>query len=849
MSAGGVAVFFPPREKAQPRQEHPLWRLAERFTPSQGWPTLVLLWATLAIVAWTLTDPGWVATPGMTLIVLLAPLVGLALAKVRAPWPLLHLAGLAVGFLLVVWQTTSLAEDGPLGSRLQEVWHRMAQWYDAAVSGGISTDLLPFSLGLLAGFWLLAYFSAWAIFRRSNVWVAVVLAGTVMLTNLSFLPDQYASRFFLFVFFAMLLVVRVNMVQRHEAWRRSGVRFDPINNWLTMHATVWVSVLVLLIASFLPMRVYVSRTLADVWKFGRSPIERLEDDFARLFSGVPSRKNVTGRFFGRTLPFMGKISFGGEVVFWANSRYPSYWLSQTYSEYTSQGWRVGRTEPLEVRPEALPPASQDSLKRVPVEQTIQLTFASQDFLAGGNLDSVSRDIVVETLAPKEFVINIQDPSGDAALPEDLRAVAQELRQELRTPPRDFLESYISRILPKDLVLIGVSRAPDAQGVQAPRSVTLARKEPITPDVVSWEFTDRLEANETYTMVSYVSVATEEELRVAGTEYNSFIRDHYLQVPATLPQRVRDLAQEITRNAPTPYDKAIAIERFLRDPKNFTYSQDIEAPPQGVDGVDWFLFETKTGYSDYFGSAMAVMLRTVGVPARMAAGYAPGELEPQSGQRVVRDSDSHGWVQVYFPGYGWIDFEPTPAWPVHQRVLAESPTPDLSFGRETEEGYEEYPYDLFDPSIEGQFPDLSNLPVPQQESWWDPRAFAVPLAVVLGAIGILWAMVQLLWTRSLVAATPSERAYTKLSRLGALAGIRRRAHQTPIEYAMAVGSVIPAVSSAAQRIALAFAANRYGQRNESEQDERELDQAWKSIRGKLLARAFARLKRLGKGQGG
>ena len=194
-----------------------------------------------------------------------------------------------------------------------------------------------------------------------------------------------------------------------------------------------------------------------------------------------------------------------------------------------------------------------------------------------------------------------------------------------------------------------------------KRVYLTRQPPAEPDIVAWTLEESVEPEDGYQMNSFISRATKEDLRAAGTDYGGFIRDHYLQLPESLPQRVRDLAAEVTRDAETPLDKAFAVRDYLRGDA-FTYSRDIEKPPRGADAVDHFLFEAKEGYGDYFSSAMTVMLRAVGVPARLAAGYAAGEIPEGGGRRAVRDSDSHGWTQVYFPEYGWIDFEPTPKWP-------------------------------------------------------------------------------------------------------------------------------------------------------------------------------------------
>lgn len=108
-----------------------------------------------------------------------------------------------------------------------------------------------------------------------------------------------------------------------------------------------------------------------------------------------------------------------------------------------------------------------------------------------------------------------------------------------------------------------------------------------------------------------------------------------------------------------YDKAEAIAGYLR---TLPYTTNVPAPAYDADGVDHFLFNLGAGYSDYFGSAMAVMLRAVGVPARMAVGYGMGELDKE-GNVIVRDRNSHGWTEVFFPGYGWVEFEPTPG---HER---------------------------------------------------------------------------------------------------------------------------------------------------------------------------------------
>ncbi|MCI0437617.1 MAG: transglutaminase domain-containing protein [Chloroflexi bacterium] len=842
MSTRGVAVPYASEGGDRTRLGQ-LWELLQRYSPSQGWATLLLLLAALFIVGDSVLAADWVDAPGLQMTLALSAFTGLLLSKARLPWFLLLVVGLVVGFIVVVWQTSSLIEGEPLAEQVRVLWNRLATWWGAARGGGISNDLLPFTLVVLSAGWIIGFFASWFIFRRNNVWVGVVLMATAILTNLSFLPERFGSRFFLFMFFALLLVVRMTVINNHEQWRRTGVSFSPVGGWLTMHAAVWISVVVLLVAAWLPMNAIVSRPLADLWKTARSPVERVEDDFARLFSGIPSRKNTAGRLFGKTLPFIGKISFDGEVVFLADTPYPSYWLSRTYSEYTSQGWKAGEASPIEVGPELPTPGRSDSFKRQRIDQTVQLSFNSTDFLAGGSLDWISREGEVGALAPKTFVVDLYDPSGDAALPEELREAAVQLREVLDNPNPEtqFTESLIYRFLPEDLVPVNfVYSNNPVDNFERLVRVHIERKAPTTPDIISYSFNEELEENSLYAISSFVSLATDDDLRNAGTDYSGFVRDHYLQLPATLPQRVRDLALELTSNAETPLDKALAIQDYLREDGGFVYSQDIEAPPPTADGVDWFLFESRTGYSDYFGSSMTVLLRAAGVPARMAAGYAPGEFDEEVQRRVVRDFDSHGWVQAYFPNFGWIDFEPTPRWPVHQRSLLSGPGAEDVPDRLSSQTGADDPADAFDPSIErlGEGEEVFD---PLTDGGFERTAtsIAIPALIALGAVAGVWILGQTLWTMSLANASPVERAYAKMSRLGAMAGIGRRAQQTPAEYAAALGKAVPDISQSAQRIAAAFTGSRYGRRDADESQQQELEKAWRSMRGSLLARAIRR----------
>jgi transglutaminase-like putative cysteine protease len=149
-----------------------------------------------------------------------------------------------------------------------------------------------------------------------------------------------------------------------------------------------------------------------------------------------------------------------------------------------------------------------------------------------------------------------------------------------------------------------------------------------------------------------------KLRAAGTDYPEDIKQTYLQLPALDP-RIAPLAEQMTARRTTPYDKAAAMEIYLRS--KYGYTLDLKGKP-GNDPLAHFLFETRAGHCEYFASSMTVMLRTLGIPAREVNGFLPGEYNDLGGDYVVRASDAHSWVEVFFPGNGWITFDPTPDGP-------------------------------------------------------------------------------------------------------------------------------------------------------------------------------------------
>ena len=161
---------------------------------------------------------------------------------------------------------------------------------------------------------------------------------------------------------------------------------------------------------------------------------------------------------------------------------------------------------------------------------------------------------------------------------------------------------------------------------------------------------------TYTVVSRQVGVTEAALRgLAQTSIPEDIARRYASAPRTTA-RVRDLARSITAGATTDYDKVQAIERWMGE--HTTYSLNAPLAPSGVDVVDHFLFTSKVGWCEQIASSLAVMLRSAGVPTRLATGYVPGDWDPVTASYRVRERDAHAWTEVWFPSVGWVPFDPT-----------------------------------------------------------------------------------------------------------------------------------------------------------------------------------------------
>ena len=368
----------------------------------------------------------------------------------------------------------------------------------------------------------------------------------------------------------------------------------------------------------------------------------------------------------------------------------------------------------------------------------------------------------------------------------------------------------------------------------------AASRPRSPTCSPWNREDDSRQGDTYEALSAISIATPEDLRGAGSGYPKWVTDNYLQLPDELPARVIDLAKTLTEGIENPYDKGLAIADHLRG-YNQTFA--IPTPPLNVDAMDHFLFTQQAGYSDYFASAMAVLLRASDVPARLASGYAVGDFDQGTSSYLVTFADAHSWPEVFFPGFGWIPFEPSPG--LEPIVHGPPPPPELGLGEPLPDFFD--PFDEF-LDLYGD-PELFNLrdviQPPEETSITGVfRSVFIRIGLAIGALAGVVAAVLLLvflaWQAGFVGLPYTHGLYARMARLGAYAGIRPTRDQTPVEYAARLADGLAIGPEDAAAVAHGFAKVRYGARDLSEEERQQLQERWDALRGVLIGALVRRI---------
>lgn len=718
-------------------------------------------------------------------------------------------------FVLLV---AAVNQQTSLGDGIYTVFSRLLHWITDAANGGINQDDLVFTLLVASLFWFLGYNLAWHLFRVDRVWRAILPPALILVSNSIYYTGLADLDPYLigFTFLSLLLVVRSNLDAREWDWYVNGIRVPRRLRNQVFRVGALLALIVLVAAWAVPRRDIEDR-LQNFQEFMQSePLQQLSELWNRLFSSAETQGPTTADYYGGdSLQLGGAIRLGDETVFLVNAPQGRRYY---WRSRVFDNYDNGRWT-----------SAADTRLTDPESP---LTVQTEDYLPGARAP-VQQTFTMGLSASRLIYTAPQPLRVDLATRSDLRYVD--------APNLVAQDMLISVIRPMRVLYRGDS----------------------------------------YTATSLMTSADADQLKQAGTNYPQWVRDIYGSYIPSVTARTLQLATQIVADAKaeTPYDKAKAIESWLR--ANITYNESIPEPPRNQDAVDWVLFDYKQGYCNYYASAMVVMLRTMGIPARMAAGFAQGTWNADEDAFVVQERDAHTWVEVYFPGYGWVEFEPTaaqapisrgdefsvPVQPPTQPPPAPTVTPSLTPSptpTDTPEAPLENPTEETGPSLTPSLtatltPSPTATPViiptqppPLRPTQRDNLAFILPalgaaLLLLFVIVLVLGLLVFLYWWwewRGMKGLSPIARAYARLERYLGLIGIQLKPEQTPNERRQRIIRDLPAAEPSVTAIMRMYIQERYGPNRKASTPEtpqgQVADRAWTDARGNILQRWLRRV---------
>ncbi len=772
----------------------------------------------------TLEIAGW-AVDGD--VVLRVAIIGLFLGWLLSRSRFGELTALLVGSLYgvgAVFLMAALSLGLPFREALVAVLRRGNEWALDAVGGGINTDDLVLTMLIALLFWFLAYNCAWHVFRLDRVWRAILPPGLVLVANLIFYRGGETLDLQLFFFLLMALILIVRSNLDRREW-----------DWHLRGARVPAIVR----RQFATIGIALSLlSLFFAWGMPSRDLQDRLDEFQRFLASDPIQQaaELWNRLFA---PIEGEGSsttdyYGADLL--------------------HLGGAISLGDQIVFTVEAPPPPNRHYWRSRVYER-----------YSDGQWSPSAELRVTDRGAPVEILMDDEALGGRRLEIEQRFTVGASSSRIFYAAPQPLRIESEGRI---DLLFTD-KPANSSMNVSVVRPLKLLRQ------------------NESYRVSSLVSVASAQELRQASSAYPDWVSGVNLYVGAPNP-RVFELASEIVRRAgaANAYDRAKAIERWLRD--NIAYNETISAPPAGVDTVEWVLFDAKEGYCTYYATAMIVMLRHLGIPARLAAGFSQGTYDAELGRYQVREREAHTWVEVYFPGYGWIEFEPTAAEePIRREgdqleneadeaqrpepTATASPTPSNTpsptptvtpppspTARSSEEAKAlsqlqpsptrqasptppPSPTPLILPTVE---PPIS----PDAPPPLSPLQPLILIALVVILVLLILAIIALLlfwwWEwRGLGGLSPVSRAYARLERYIGLLGINMGATRTTLEKRRELQRRLPAAKEPIGAISDLYTIERYGAAERGPEQNKQYaesaEQAWYRTRGDILRRWLRR----------
>ena len=646
-------------------------------------------------------------------------------------------------------------------------------------------------MGLILMFAIAGVWTSWWLFRRHNGLVALLPTGTILAVEI--INDTSPGLgFFVVVWLAAAasVLLRLNFVALKESWRSRRLPHAADTGWTFGEVGVEATVAILAIA-FLILPPLSSSDISGALIPGV-----VHADLAHPFgigSGSGGGGGVGSIGYSETVRPGSQLKAKSQTVMRVSGDGPIYY--PYWRGIALAGW------------DGLQWYSIPSSQEVPVRQ--------QPLVAAGA--SIPRD----DLPSDSQRIQIHHTTFQVIVPEQTRSTA-------------FSSGEIISVNQPTTVRGIMTSQPTVPG-QLPALVNVAgdNVSPSTFDTVDQiRLTNRVRAPYTFSVTEAVPNAAVNELRGAGTDYPAWIAP-YISVyyqgriarGAGEDAKIAALAETIVHdaNATTPYDQARAIEAWFQDKEKngFTYTQAGSGKPaNGARPLDWFLFNSKKGLCQDFSSAMNVMLRMLGIPSRQMSGFGQGILDDKTHQYVVNAIDAHSWVEVFFPGYGWIPFEATPDGvnaPITRpatRELLNAPIPPSTDTTARPRPIPKEPLaDAGGSTSSGAFPNI-----------WRQALLAgggVLLVVILSI---------LLVVRWLLAVKDVPRIWRRLLFLGDRLKVPRHRGDTPQEFGGRLANVVPPLDQEVRRLAQLYTRASFRREGLSADELADARRAWQRIRG-------------------
>ncbi len=536
-------------------------------------------------------------------IAILGTIYGLALGQSRFSPLVAVVLALISGLFVILWQIGLTMGPGiPWLERVLSIAGRLETIITQLIRQEPVPDYLLFLVLMSILFWVLSVHAAYNLVRHAHAWRAALPVGLAILVMHTYDPNNRYGLPVLGVYFVLvlLLVAHVTYLRRRFQWEQNRVQTPPGTGAELSQAALVAALLLVAIAWSAPLITTPIPPLQQTWQKISQPWLVVRNRMSNMFVSLRATLGVVTDYYDQSMELGLGNTFGNNVVMTveAPGNPPPgvryYWRAWVYDHYADGNW-----------------ASSSASSHLVTPDNFDIPFPELGGRWGASFTFTSKVSITTLYAPSQLV-------------------------------------WASR----------------------PLRLSLTFNDDDSADLAALQSQEPLFAGETYRVQSSLSSATEAELRGAGREYPQWATDRYLQLPNEVTPRTRELAQQIAAGHDTPYDIAQAVTDYLRN--NIEYTSTIEAPPLGQEPLDWFLFDYQKGFCNYYASAEIVLLRSLGIPARMAVGYARGEikvtdeqaLEQQFGERPetliyeVKQSAAHAWPEVYFPGYGWVEFEPT-----------------------------------------------------------------------------------------------------------------------------------------------------------------------------------------------